>query len=111
MEEQRVIAEYVEENVLVYALDIVGDNESPSRFLTQLTTETGGHLFTANVDNIAATAIQIGAELQNLYELEYTPTNMTHGGAYRTVQVELVASPGLPPLKLDYRPGYYESRR
>jgi hypothetical protein len=111
VEEQSVIAEYAKENVLVYALDIVGDNESPSRFLTDLTTETGGHLFTANVDNVAATAMQIGAELQNLYGLEYTPRNTAHGGAHRTVKVELITPRGLPALTLEYRPGYYEPLR
>jgi hypothetical protein len=53
----------------------------------------------------------VNQKLVLLYGLEYTPRNTAHDGAYRKVQVELITPRELPPLKLDYRPGYYESRR
>jgi beta-lactamase regulating signal transducer with metallopeptidase domain len=119
LEEQKLISEFVQEGVLVYAMDIVdnGDN-SPPRLLAQLTEQTGGHLLTlpspavpaSGAEAVATAAAGVGLELRTLYELKYTPRNTAHKGDYRTVQIEVIVPPGLPPLKPNYRPGYYESR-
>jgi Ca-activated chloride channel family protein len=88
-------------------------NDPPARFLAELTEQTGGRYFAVGDDAVAVaeSAARIGVGLRNPYELEYTPSNTAHDGAYRTVKVELIAPPGMPPLKLDYQPGYYEPRR
>jgi len=119
LEEQKLISEFVQEGVLVYAMNIVdnGDNPPP-RLLAQLTEQTGGHLLTlpspavpaSDAEAVARAAAGVGFELRNLYELEYTPRNTSHKGGYRTVQIEVIVPHGLPPLKPNYRPGYYESR-
>jgi Ca-activated chloride channel family protein len=101
----------VQQDVLLYALNVANNNEAPSRFLTESTERTGGRHLTIGADNVVTTAGGIGAEVRNLYELEYNPKNTAHGGAYRTVQVQLIAPVGLPPLNMNYRPGYYEPRR
>jgi VWFA-related protein len=113
LQEPKLIAEFVQGNVTVFALNIVEGNDPPAGLLAKLTAQTGGLYFTVGGDTAAMAQVSahIGLELRNLYGLEYTPRNTAHDGAYRAVQIELIAHPGLPPLKLDYRPGYYQSRR
>jgi hypothetical protein len=110
-DDQTRIAAFVQQDVLVYALHIAGNNEAPARFISESTAQTGGHLLTVGTDSIMTAAAGIGAEVRNLYELGYSPKNTAHAGAYRTVRVELMLPRGLPPLKLNYRPGYYEPQR
>jgi hypothetical protein len=111
IDEQTRIAVFVQQDVLVYALNIAENNEAPARFFAESTALTGGHLLTVGADSVMTAAAGIGAEVRNLYELGYSPKNTAHGGAYRTVRVELMPPRGLPPLKLNYRPGYYEPQR
>ena len=62
------------------------------------------------VDNLAElpdVAAKIGMELRNQYVLGYTPKNLVKDGKYRRVQVKLVKTVGLPPLKPAFRTGYY----
>jgi Ca-activated chloride channel family protein len=112
LQEPKLIVEFIQGKVPVYALNIADSKDQPANFLAELTEQTGGRLFTIDVDASAMpdVATRIGIELRNLYVLEYTPRNTAHNGAYRNVQIELIAHPGLPPLSLHYRPGYYESR-
>jgi Ca-activated chloride channel family protein len=113
LQERKVMAEFVHNDVPVYSLNIVDGNKPPARFLADLTGQTGGTQFAVGggAAALAEVADRISVGLRNLYELEYTPKNTAHDGAYRKVQIELITPPGLPPLQLDYRPGYYESRR
>ena len=76
--------------------------------LAEVTEQTGGRHFA--VDNLAElpdVAAKIGLELRNQYVLAYTPKNGARDGKYRRVQVKLVKTAGLPPLKAMYRTGYY----
>jgi VWFA-related protein len=63
---------------------------------------TGGHAFvnTNDLTSSIATAVVDGS---NFYTLTYTPTNSTHDGKLRKINVH-VARPG---LTLAYRQGYY----
>jgi hypothetical protein len=119
-QELKLIDEFVQNDVPVYSLNVVDGNQSPAWFLFELTVQTGGSHFIGDrshfpVDGganaIAWVAARICVEERNLYELEYTPKNTAHDGAYRAVQVELITPRGPPLLKVGYRPGYYESRR
>ena len=76
--------------------------------LNEISEQTGGRHFA--VDNLAElpdVAAKIGIELRNEYVLGYTPRNLTRDGKYRRVQVKLVKTAGLPPLKAMFRTGYY----
>jgi Ca-activated chloride channel family protein len=108
-QELKVIAEFIQSNVRVYGFG----SGQPAPFLAELAEQTGGRYLAVGGDAaaVAEAATRIGVEMRNLYGLEYTPRNTLQDGAYRKVQVELNTPRGLPPLKLDYRPGYYESRR
>jgi Ca-activated chloride channel homolog len=106
-----------EADVQIYAIGIfepvTGRGRTAEEFsgpglLTELSEQTGGRHFT--VDNLAElpdVAAKIGIELRNQYVLGYTPKNTARDGKYRKVQVKLVKTTGLPPLRAMFRTGYY----
>ncbi len=76
--------------------------------LADVSEETGGQLF--RVDDVADMgdiATKISAELRNQYVLGYKPTDAKRDGKWRKVKVKLVPPPGLPPLTVHARTGYY----
>jgi Ca-activated chloride channel family protein len=76
--------------------------------LSDISDETGGRLFKVDdVSEMGDIAAKISAELRNEYVLGYTPTNEKHDGKWRKVKVKLVPPPGLPPLTVHSRIGYY----
>jgi Ca-activated chloride channel homolog len=106
-----------ESDVQIYAIGIYEQLASRGRtpeemggpnLLRELAEQTGGKEF--SVDNLAElpdVAAKIGLELRNQYVLGYTPKNLVKDGKYRRVQVKLVKTVGLPPLKPAFRTGYY----
>ena len=106
-----------ESDVQVYAIGIFEPIASRGRtpeelggpgLLRELAEQTGGKDFA--VDNLAElpdVAAKIGLELRNQYVIGYAPKNLTRDGKYRRVQVKLVKTVGLPPLKPAFRTGYY----
>lgn len=109
-----------EADVQIYAIGIFesfgGRGRTPEELagpvlLSEITEQTGGRDFA--VDNLAElpdVAAKVGLELRNQYILGYKPTNTTNtsrDGKYRRVQVRLVKTAGLPPLKATSRIGYY----
>ena len=106
-----------EADVQVYAIGIFEEVSARGRtieelngpgLLTELSEQTGGRHFA--VDNLAElpdVAAKIGIELRNQYLLGYSPKNIIRDGKYRRVQVRLVKTAGLPPLRAIFRMGYY----
>jgi VWFA-related protein len=106
-----------EADVQIYAIGIFEPVSARGRtteelngpgLLTEIAEQTGGRHFA--VDNLAElpdVAAKIGIELRNEYVLGYSPKNLTRDGKYRRVQVKLVKTAGLPPLKAMFRTGYY----
>jgi len=106
-----------EADVQIYAIGIFepmgGRGRTPEEMagpglLGEVTEQTGGRHFA--VDNLAElpdVAAKIGLELRNQYVLGYNPKNQARDGKYRRVQVRLVKTTGLPPLKALFRNGYY----
>jgi VWFA-related protein len=106
-----------EADVQIYAIGIfepmVSRGRTPEELsgpalLGEITEQTGGRNF--SVDNLAElpdVAAKIGIELRNQYVLGYSPKNTARDGKYRRVQVKLVKTAGLPPLKASFRTGYY----
>jgi Ca-activated chloride channel family protein len=105
-----------EADVQIYAIGIFEPFGSRGRtpeesngpgLLTDVTESTGGRHFA--VDNLAElpdVAAKIGLELRYQYVLGFTPKNKERDGKYRRVNVKLVKTQGLPPLKALFRPGY-----
>ena len=76
--------------------------------LNDISDETGGQLY--RVDDIADMgdiATKISAELRNEYVIGYKPDDTRKDGKWRKVKVKLVPPPGLPPLTVHARTGYY----
>ena len=106
-----------EADVQVYAIGIFESAGARGRtieewngpgLLTEIAEQTGGRSFA--VDNLAElpdVAAKIGIELRNEYVLGYSPKNLARDGKYRHLQVKLVKTAGLPPLKAMFRTGYY----
>jgi Ca-activated chloride channel family protein len=76
--------------------------------LNDVCEETGGRLFRVDdVSDMADIATKISAELRNEYVLGYRPEDGKRDGKWRKLKVKLVAPPGLPPLTVHARTGYY----
>jgi Ca-activated chloride channel family protein len=52
-------------------------------------------------------AEKISTELRNQYMVGYRPKDLTRDGKWRKVKVKVNPPPGLPPLTVHARTGYY----
>jgi Ca-activated chloride channel family protein len=103
-----------ESDVQIYALGIF-DAEVPTveeqngpLLLNAITSDSGGRLF--RVDDLAEMsdiASRISAELRDEYVLGYSTNDLKMDGKWRKVKVKLLPPPGLPPLTVHARTGYY----
>jgi Ca-activated chloride channel family protein len=76
--------------------------------LEEMSEETGGRMF--RVDDIAEMgdiAEKISTELRNQYMVGYRPKDLSRDGKWRKVKVKVNPPPGLPPLTVHARTGYY----
>lgn len=106
-----------EADVQVYAIGIFeamgGRGRTPEELagpglLNDMSEATGGrHFAIENINELPDVAAKIGIELRNQYVLGYNPSNLERNGKYRKVLVRLVQPKGLPPLKANFRTGYY----
>ena len=106
-----------EADVQIYAIGIFEPVGARSRtpeelngpgLLSEIAEQTGGrHFAVENLAELPDVAAKIGIELRDQYVLGYSPKNVARDGKYRRVQVKLVKTTGLPPLKAMFRTGYY----
>ena len=76
--------------------------------LDDISTATGGRLFQVDdVNEMSDVAEKISMELRNQYVIGYRPKDLTRDGKWRKVKVKVVPPPGLPPLSVYARTGYY----
>ncbi len=76
--------------------------------LHDISEETGGQLYRVDdVSDMGDIATKISAELRNQYVVGYKPSDAKRDGKWRKVKVKLVPPPGLPPLTVHARTGYY----
>jgi Ca-activated chloride channel family protein len=112
--EGEVRAQVREADVEIYSIGIF-DPYAPTPeertgpiLLNDVSEETGGRLF--RVDDIAEMgdiAEKISTELRNQYVIGYRPKNLVRDGKWRKVKVKVNPPPGLPPLTIHARTGYY----
>jgi Ca-activated chloride channel homolog len=112
--EGEVRAEVRESDVQIYSIGIFDPEAATTEerlgplLLNDISDETGGRLFKVDdVSQMSDIAAKISSELRNEYVLGYSPTNKKHDGKWRKVKVKLVPPPGLPPLTVHARNGYY----
>ncbi|HEY4682532.1 MAG TPA: VWA domain-containing protein [Candidatus Acidoferrales bacterium] len=76
--------------------------------LSSLTETTGGRSFAVqNIDDLPDVATKISIELRNQYVIGYRPHNRARDGRWRKIRVKLLPPPGLPPLNVYAKTGYY----
>lgn len=109
----------LESDVQLYAMGIFDANlaKSPAEnrngpaLLEQLAAETGGrHYPVDNLNDLPSISAKIGRDLRNEYLLGYYAGN-SRDGRYHHVKVDLTVPEGLPPLRANYRKGYFASVR
>jgi Ca-activated chloride channel homolog len=106
----------VESDVQLYAMGIFDpqlsgkspiENRNGPSLLDELAVQTGGrHYPVANIDDLPAISAKIGNGLRNEYLLGYYPAN-SRDGKYHHVKVNLALPENTPPLRTNYRRGYY----
>jgi Ca-activated chloride channel family protein len=112
--EGEVRSQVREADVEIYSIGIFDpyastpEERTGPQLLNEVSEETGGRLF--RVDDIAEMgdiAEKISTELRNQYVIGYRPKNLTRDGKWRKVKVKVNPPPGLPPLTVHARTGYY----
>jgi VWFA-related protein len=90
------------------SLALSPEEVSGPRLLSEIATQTGGRAFAASVSSdLPSVAARIAIELRNQYVLAYYPRDQVKDGKYHTVEVKVSQPPGVPPLKMHWRQGYY----
>jgi Ca-activated chloride channel family protein len=103
-----------ESDVQIYAMGIF-DPYAPTpeermgpQLLQSLCEESGGRMFQVDdVDELSDIAEKISTELRNQYVIGYKPVDSNRDGKWRKVKVKVNPPPGLPPLTVYARTGYY----
>jgi len=115
MKEKEVIAAMKEDEVQVYLVGFVDEEESGGFFsrspakkakqlLTRLAEDSGGRaFFPTGVSEMPAIAAQIAKELRAQYVISYYPSNTRHDGSFRSVRVTV----NNRKLIAQTRQGYY----
>jgi len=76
--------------------------------LEELAQETGGRHFPVDkARTLPDIALNIGSALRHQYLLGYTSTDLSRDGKYRKVQVTVEPHSNQPPLRADWKRGYY----
>jgi Ca-activated chloride channel homolog len=104
-----------ESDVLIYAVGVYepyGRSRTPEEgsgpgLLSELSEQTGGRHFPAEIHELPDIAAKIGIEMRNRYVLGYAPPDQPRDGRYHKVEVKLVPPRGLPKLSARWRLGYY----
>ena len=103
-----------EADVQIYSIGIFDmyapttEEELGPILLTDISEMTGGRMFrVTDASELGDIATRISQELRNEYVVGYRPSDMKKDGNWRKLKVRLVQPPGLPPLTVHFRQGYY----
>ena len=76
--------------------------------LNDIAHTSGGRMFSLHdLDELPDVAAKIGVALRNEYMLGYDPSDPAANGKWRHIVVKLDPPPGLPPLSVRAKEGYY----
>lgn len=112
--EGEVRAKVRESDVQIYAMGIF-DPYAPTpeermgpELLQSLCEDSGGRMYRVeDVDELSDIADKISTDLRNQYVIGYRPQDLTRDGKWRKLKVKVSPPPGLPPLTVYARTGYY----
>ena len=103
-----------ESEVQIYSIGIFDayapteEEQNGPLLLNGLAESTGGRLFKVlDLQDLSDIAERISDELRNEYVIGYSPTDRKRDGTWRKLKVRLLPPPGLPPLDVHSREGYY----
>jgi Ca-activated chloride channel family protein len=105
----------LESDVQLYAMGIFdpelsrspAENRKGPALLDELAGQTGGrHYPVDDLNDLPAISAKIGTDLRNEYLLGYYAAD-SRDGKYHDVKVNLAVPDGMPPLRANYRRGYY----
>ncbi len=112
--EGEVRAQVRESDVEMYSIGIFDpyaatpEERAGPMLLNELSEETGGRMYRVDdISEMGDIAEKISTELRNQYVIGYTPKDLARDGKWRKVKVKLEPPPGLPPLTVHARTGYY----
>jgi Ca-activated chloride channel homolog len=112
--EGEVRAQVRESDVEIYSIGIFDpyaptpEERAGPQLLEDLSDSTGGRMFRVDdVDEMSDIAEKISTELRNQYVIGYKPADLSKDGKWRKVKVKVNPPPGLPPLTVYARTGYY----
>jgi Ca-activated chloride channel family protein len=112
--EGEVRSEVREADVEIYSIGIFDpyaptpEERTGPQLLEDVSDVTGGRMFRVDdVDELSDIAEKISTELRNQYVIGYRPEDLTRDGKWRKVKVKVNPPPGLPPLTIYARTGYY----
>ena len=108
----------LESDVQLYAMGIFDpdlskkspiENRNGPALLDELAVESGGrHYPVDSLNDLPVISATIGTDLRNEYLLGYYPAD-SRDGKYHHVKVKLALPENSPPLRANYRKGYYAS--
>jgi Ca-activated chloride channel family protein len=99
--------------VAVYTVGLLSQSggQKAEDSLVRIAETSGGRaFFPQNVDEARIHMERVARDLREQYTLGYFPTNAARNGTWRTIRVDVMPVPGLPPatkLNANYRHGYY----
>jgi Ca-activated chloride channel family protein len=103
-----------ESDVQIYSIGIFDayaptpEEQTGPALLTDICEMTGGRLFrVSDLGDLGDIASRISEELRNEYVIGFRPSEVKEDGNWRKLKVQLVPPPGLPPLTVHNRQGYY----
>jgi len=112
--EGEVRAQVREADVEIYSIGIFDPYASTPEertgpiLLNDVSEQTGGRLFRVDdISEMGDIAEKISTELRNQYVIGFKPKNLARDGKWRKVKVKVNPPPGLPPLTVHARTGYY----
>jgi len=112
--EGEVRSQVREADVEIYSIGIFDpyaptpEERTGPQLLEDICDVTGGRLFRVDdMDEMGDIAEKISTELRNQYVIGYRPGDLTRDGKWRKVKVKVNPPPGLPPLTIYARTGYY----
>jgi Ca-activated chloride channel homolog len=114
---RELVGKAVESDTLIYTVCLfrnpqaLEEIDGPS-LLEDLAAKTGGMWFlTKELNDFGNIMSTIGVTLHNQYVLGYHPPENAPSGKYRKIKVQLLLPPGMPPLQIYARAGYYTPQK
>jgi Ca-activated chloride channel homolog len=105
IDEREAIRAVQDEDIVIHAIGVQGEDYGDFRALRRIAQETGGVFFNSKADlmRLRETFEKINQEIKNQYSLGYESSNRVNDGSFRKIRVEVKRR----GLKVTHRKGYH----